>query len=219
MLPRTETTKQINVLIADDHPLVRGGLRTALSGAPDICVVGESSDGQGAEEQAVLLNPDILIMDIYMPNRDGLEAMVRIKKKLPGIKVIFLTVSEHENDLMQAIRFGADGYLLKKCDITEVVGAVRRVASGEAVLSPRIASRVMKELRETSEVPSLSAREQQVMDLLTEGLTNAEIAVRLTISAGTVNTYVYRLLQKLHLKNRAEAIAFTIQHRTRREPY
>jgi DNA-binding NarL/FixJ family response regulator len=138
-----------------------------------------------------------------------------IKKNLPAVKVIFLTVSEHENDLMQAIHFGADGYLLKRCDISEVIGAIRKVAAGEAVLSTHFASKVIREFRGTDNTPMLSAREQQVMDLLTENLTNAEIVMKLVISTGTVNTYVYRLLQKLHLRNRAEAIAFTIQNRVR----
>ena len=212
MLSGNLTDKLIQVLITDDHPVVRGGLRTVLGTEAGIKVVGEAVDGLQAEQMAVELKPDIILMDVYMPNRGGLEAMLRIKPRLPEVKFLFLTVSEDEDDLFQAIRLGADGYLLKKTDIREVVNGIRRVMAGETILSSEMAGRVMKELRDGKSEPDLSSREREVLELISQGLTNSEIASRLFVSLGTVSTYVYRLLKKLQLKNRAEAIAYSIRH-------
>jgi len=209
----------VTVLIADDHPVIRNGLIAFLSREPDVQVVGEARDGVEAEELARALNPEVVVMDIYMPRRSGLEAMVRIKRDRPGVKVLFLTVSGQEEDLLQALRFGADGYLLKKSDLEQIVRAVRQVAAGKAVLSPSMTATILKELQEGRQELALSAREQEVLELIGQGLTNAEIATRLVVAEGTVSTYVYRLLKKLHLKNRAEAMAYFVRATARSEPF
>ncbi len=215
----TTTDRIIEVLIVDDHPMIRNGLRAALSSEPNIKVLGEARDGLEAEDEAVRLNPDVIIMDIYMPNRDGISSLVSIKKKLPNVKILLLTVSDREEDLLTAIRFGADGYILKKSDVTDILEAVRKIACGESTLPPYIAQKLLKNLLEKQGGFGLSAREKEVLELLGEGLTNSEIAERLVLSYTTVATYVYRLLQKLHLKNRDQAIAYSVQHLRRTEPY
>ncbi|MBI2860697.1 MAG: response regulator transcription factor [Chloroflexi bacterium] len=211
--------KMIGVVIVDDHAVVRKGLSAALSGEPDIRVLGEAGDGLEAENAAARLRPDVIIMDIYMPGRDGLNSLVSIKKKLPDVKVLLLTVSDREEDLLSAIRFGADGYILKRGEIKDVVEAVRRAARGEATMPPYVTQKLMKDMLDKQGVFGLSDREREVLELLGEGLTNSEIAERLFLSYTTVSSYVYRLLQKLHLKNREEAIAFSVRRLKRTEPY
>jgi DNA-binding NarL/FixJ family response regulator len=202
-------TNHIKILIADDHAVVRAGLANILRVESDIQVVAEASNGLEAIDLAVKFQPDIILMDIYMPACSGLEAMAVIKEKAPASKIVILTVSENEDDLFRAIKYGAEGYLLKSASITEVSEAVRRTAQGEPSLSPRMAARLMAEFRDKSEPgPKLSAREREVLKLLGEGLTNIEIAGRLFIGESTVRTHLQRLLEKLHLKNRAEAIAY-----------
>ena len=209
----------IRVLVADDHPLIRNGVKAALSNQPDIQVVGEARDGLEAEELALKVNPELIIMDIYMPNRNGLESMLSIKRKLPDVKVLFLTVSEQEEDLFQAIRFGADGYLVKRSEVGDIAHAVRRIVAGESILSSSVTARVLKELKEEKRKPALSDREQLVLQLVAQGLSNSEIAAQLFVTEGTVSTYVYRLLQKLHLKNRAKAIAYSVRQTARPDPF
>ena len=202
----------IRVLIADDHAVVRAGLATILGAESDIAIVGEAKDGLEAIDRAVELKPDVILMDIFMPRCNGLEATVAIKQKLADARLLILTVSEREEDLLQALRFGAQGYLLKSANITEVADAVRMVAAGEAMLSPHIITRLVAEFREKANGPALSDREAEVLQILGEGLTNTEIARRLFISESTVRTYLRRLLDKLQLKNRAEAIAYAARH-------
>jgi DNA-binding NarL/FixJ family response regulator len=203
----------IRVLIVDDHAVVRAGLAEILGEKPDIVIIGEASDGLEAVDQANELKPDIVLLDIYMPRASGLEAMLAIKEKMPHIKVLILTISEREDDLFRAIRYGADGYLLKSATTTEVVEAVRTTASGESMLSPKMAARLISEFREQSETEfKLSEREKEVLQLVGAGLTNPQIAERLFIGESTVRTHLQRLLEKLHLKNRTEAIAYINRH-------
>jgi DNA-binding NarL/FixJ family response regulator len=202
----------IKVLIVDDHAVVRDGLAKILGAESDIAIVGEAKDGLEAIKKAVVLKPDVILMDIFMPYCTGLEATVAIRQKIADARLLILTVSEREEDLLQALRFGAQGYLLKSATITEVADAVRMVAAGEAMLSPHIVTRLVAELREKTDEPALSTREVEVLQLLGEGLTNTEIASRLFIGESTVRTYLRRLLEKLHLKNRAEAIAYAARH-------
>jgi len=202
----------IKVLIVDDHAVVRDGLAKILGAESDIAIVGEAKDGLEAIKKAVALKPDVILMDIFMPYCTGLEATVAIRQKIADARLLILTVSEREEDLLQALRFGAQGYLLKSATITEVADAVRMVAAGEAMLSPHIVTRLVAELREKTDEPALSTREVEVLQLLGEGLTNTEIASRLFIGESTVRTYLRRLLEKLHLKNRAEAIAYAARH-------
>ena len=198
----------IKVLIVDDHPVARGGLNQILSNDPEISVIGEARDGVEAIEKAVSLRPDVIIMDIFMPRCNGMEAMVALKKKQLAARVLILTVSDREVDLFQALRFGAQGYILKSADITEIVQAVKRTAAGESMLSSPLTSRLVSELQQKGNDARLSDREAEVLQFLGDGLTNAEIAQRLQVTHNTMRTLLRRLLEKLHLRNRAEAIAY-----------
>lgn len=212
MVSDLSMAKKIRVLVADDHHVVRAGIRWILKDQPNMQVVAEATDGLEAEELALKTRPDVIIMDLFMPRRSGLEAMVSIKQEIPDVKVLFMTVSEEEEDLMQAIRLGAEGYLLKKSTIDDIMDAIRRVASGEAILSPSMTSKLMDELRKKDNEPSLSSREKEVLRLLADGLTNAQISAQLFLSIGTVSTYVSRLLEKLHVQNRAQAVLYATRH-------
>jgi DNA-binding NarL/FixJ family response regulator len=206
----------IKVLIADDHAMVRAGLRSILEAHPDICVAGEASDGLEAIQKSLDLKPDVILMDINMPNCSGLKATLKIKEQLTNVSVVIVTISDQESDLFEALRIGAQGYLLKEASINEVVEAVRRAASGEVTMSQNIISRLVNEFRAKKEHPDtdviLSSREMEVLPLLGEGLTNTEIAGKLFVSESTVRTYIRRILDKLQLKNRAAAIAYVARH-------
>lgn len=205
----------IKVLVADDHSAVRAGLTNILGAEADIKIIGEASEGLEAIQKALELQPDIILIDIYMPCCGGLEACATIKQKLPDSKVLILTVSESEEDLFQALRLGAQGYLLKSASVSEVVDAVRRIAAGEAMLSAKMITKLVGELRVNAKEPKLSSRELDVLQLLGEGLTNTEIGNHLFISESTVRTYIHRLLDKLQLRNRAEATVYAVRHQLR----
>ena len=204
--------EKITVLVADDHAVVRSGLAAILGEQSDITIIGEAKDGLEAISKALELKPDVIMMDIFMPNCTGLDAMTSIRESLPDARVLILTISENEDDLFRALRFGAQGYLLKSANIDEVANAVRQVAGGEAILSPHIATRLVAEFRKKDANPELSAREMEVLQLVGEGLTNTRIAARLFISESTVRTYLRRLLDKLHLSHRTEAMAYAVRH-------
>ncbi len=212
----------IHVLVADDHAVVRAGLANILGAEPDITIVGEARDGQEAVSKALELKPDVILMDIFMPRCSGLEAMVTIKESLPDTNVLILTVSDEEDNLFQALRLGAQGYLLKGATITEVVDAVRQTAAGEVMLSPHVVARLVTELRNKAQPNGaeleLSAREMEVLLLVGDGLSNTEIANTLFIVESTVRTYLRRLLDKLHLRNRAAAIAYATRHHLSNQP-
>lgn len=212
-------SKPIRVMIVDDHPVVRDGLRPSITDKPDMVLVGEAADGLEAEDTALRVKPDVILMDISLPRRSGLETMLSIKQKLPETKVLILTVSEQDEDLFRAIRLGADGYLPKRINVEEVVTAIRLAAAGEVILSPEMTAKVMDELRRKATEPSLSPREDEILGLLGEGLTSTEIANRLYLAEGTVSTYVRRLLDKLHLRHRAEAIAYAARHKAGKETF
>lgn len=202
----------VRVLIADDHAVVREGIASALRGEPDIKIVDQACDGLEAITKATELKPDVIIMDISMPHCSGLEATSALAHRLPETKILILTISEREEDLFQAVKFGARGYLLKSTTIEEIKLAVRQVASGEAILSPHIAARLLDELRsEPKPEAQLSSREMEVLKLVGAGLTNREIAERLIVAPDTAKTYLQRILHKLHLSNRAEAIAYALK--------
>ncbi len=203
----------IRLLLVDDHAVVRAGLSKIFDGEHDITVVGEASDGRQAITKVLALRPDVVLMDIYMVRSNGLEALQEIKQRLPNTKVIMLTVSENEKDLFEAVRLGADGYVLKSASVFGIAEAVRQAVEGQATLSPEVASKVLREFRkEQFSDLALSARELQVLTLVGAGLTNKEIAQRLVITAGSAKTYLQRIMQKLHLKNRAEAVAYAVKH-------
>ncbi|MBI4284842.1 MAG: response regulator transcription factor [Chloroflexi bacterium] len=209
-------SKALKVMVVDDHPVVRDGLRLSLMDKPDMTLAGEARDGLEAEEMASEVKPDVILMDIAMPRRNGLETLLSIKQKLPGVKILILTVSEQDEDLLQAMRLGADGYISKKVNVGDVIAAIRRAAAGEIVISPEMTAKLVGELKEEGKKPLLSEREEEVLDLLGEGLTTVEIASRMYLGEGTVSTYARRLLDKLHLKNRAEAIAYAARRKPKK---
>lgn len=203
----------IRVLIADDQAVVRAGVVSVLATEPDINIVGEARDGLEAINQALELKPDVVLMDIFMPGCSGLEATSALAHRLPQTKVLIFTVSDSEEDLFHAVKFGARGYLLKSATVDEILVAVKRVAQGEAILSPYIAGKLLDELcHEPFTSASLSLRETEVLKLVGEGMTNREIADRLIIAESTVKTYLQRVLDKLHLENRAQAIGYAFSH-------
>jgi DNA-binding NarL/FixJ family response regulator len=195
--------------VVDDHDIVRIGLAQILEDESDIKIVGEAKNGLEAINRALELKPDVIIMDILLPGCSGLEATVAIKEKWPEAKVLIWTMSEREEDMLQALKFGAQGYLLKCATVTEMVEAVRRTAAGETMLSSRMASKLAAEFRNRDKTPpNLSSREMDVLLLVTEGLTDTNIGERLFITETTVRTHLRRLLDKLHLKNRVQAAAY-----------
>jgi DNA-binding NarL/FixJ family response regulator len=202
----------IRVLVVDDHPVARAGLSHILDSEPDITVVGEARDGVEAIEKALSLHPDVIIMDIFMPRCSGFEAITTLKQKLPGVRVLIITFSDRESELFQALRFGAQGYLLKTADMMDILQAVKRTAAGESMLSPQMTSRLVGEFWQKNNEVRLSDREAEVLQFLADGLTNREIARHLLVTDSTLRTLLRRLLEKLHLKNRAEAVAYAAGH-------
>jgi DNA-binding NarL/FixJ family response regulator len=204
-------TGNTRILIVDDHAIVRSGLTSILAGEDNLKVIGEATDGNEAIVKAAALQPDVILLDILMPRCTGLEALPIIREKAPDAKILVLTVSAEEKDLFTALKYGAQGYLLKGSAITDVVSAIRRVAAGEVILSPQMAGSLVSEFRQrqsNKEDIDLSPREMEVLKLVGEGMTNSEIAEKMFLGESTVRTYLSRLLDKLQLRNRAAAIAF-----------
>ena len=202
----------IRVLIADDHTVLRHGLRLILDGAEDMTVVGEAADGTEVVALARSLRPDVVLMDVNMPGMSGIEATRRLRVILPQTRVLMLTISDKNRDLLGAIRAGARGYLLKSAESQDVLDAIRRIAAGEAILPPSLTARLLDELAAPARPPmSLTNRESQVLALIAEGLANKEIAARLHISENTVKTHVRHILEKLGLRSRAEAAAYAVR--------
>lgn len=205
----------MKVLLADDHALFRAGIESLLT-AWGHTVVGEARNGIEALGKARSLHPDLILMDIQMPESNGLEATRLIKAEMPEIKIVMVTVSHEDADLFEAIKSGAEGYLLKDMSEEEFNRVMTGVAEGEAPLSQGIATRILDEFarvsREdesgTSDRGGLTDREHDVLQLIAQGSTNREIAEKLVISENTVNFHVKNILQKLHLRNRAEAVAY-----------
>jgi NarL family two-component system response regulator LiaR len=201
----------IRVLIADDHPVVRGGLKTFLATVDGIEVVGEASDGAEAIRLANELNPDIVLMDLAMPNVDGIEATAAID----GPKVIALTSFATDDKVFPAIRAGAVGYLLKESGPDDLADAIRKVAAGESILSPVIAEKLMREVAAgtpTAHRTDLTSREREVLRLIARGMSNREIARELSVAEKTVKTHVSNILGKLGLADRTQAALYAVEH-------
>lgn len=205
----------IRILIAEDHPIVREGLRTLISSEPGMEIVGESVDGVEAVRQARALQPDVVLMDLVMPRQDGLTAISEIKKENPDIRILVLTSFAEEDKVFPAIKAGALGYLLKDSSPQQLLEAIRAVYRGEPSLHPNIALKLVRELSQPSNLPPttkpLTEREVAVLKLLAQGLTNQEIADKLVISEWTVRTHIRNILGKLHLANRIQAALYALR--------
>lgn len=207
-------------LIADDQALIRIGLRKILDAEPEMTVVGEAADGQQAIAEARRLRPDVVLMDIRMPVLDGIEATRRIVRDLPTTRVLILTTFGLDNYVYDALRAGASGFMLKDAPPEEIAAAIRIVASGEALLAPAVTRSVIEEFARNAPAPTptpipalaeLTPREQEVLDLLARGLSNPEISERLVISEATTKTHVARILQKLDLRDRVQAVIYAYE--------
>lgn len=211
----------IKVLIADDHTLFRRGIASALANQADLEVVGEAADGLEAIAKAKKLTPDVVLMDLNMPNCNGLEATQALQSEMPQVKILVLTVSDSEADLFAAVKFGARGYLLKKAEPEELVHAIISVAQGGVMVSPLMATKLLAEFNDLAAgvekatveqaEAKLSPREGEVLQLVAKGATNKEIADSLFISENTVKTHLQNIMEKLHLANRSQAAAYAVK--------
>jgi two-component system NarL family response regulator len=211
----------LRVLIVDDHALFRRGLQMVLASEPDIDVVGEASDGAEALDKAKALKPNVVLMDVRMPKRSGIEAAGAIRDELPEAKILMLTMSDEEADLYEAIKAGASGYLLKEISIEEVPDAIRSVWAGQSRISPSMASKLLSEFAAMSQRggdvkaagAQLTPREMQVLKLVAQGLNNKDIAEKLFISENTVKNHIRNILDKLHLHSRMEAVVYAVKEK------
>jgi len=198
---------KIRVLLADDHAIVRMGLASLLGTKNDIEVVGEAEDGEAAVRKALKLAPDVVIMDLMMPKIDGVEATAEIHRQLPGVKIMILTSYGASDGIAHALSAGATGALMKSTEFSEFVSAIRSVAAGERVIAPEIA----RQLSEDPPVPELTPRQAEILQSITRGLTNADIARQLGIREDSVKEHVNAIFAKLGAANRSEAVAITLR--------
>jgi DNA-binding NarL/FixJ family response regulator len=217
-----EIADRIRVMICDDHALFRRGLIMVLEAEDDIEVVGEAEDGRDAVRRVADMVPDVVLMDVRMPEVDGIEATRLISEQAPSAKILMLTVSDEESDLYEAIKAGATGYLLKEISIEEVASAVRSVVAGQSLISPSMASKLLTEFtnlakradeRTSVPTPRLTERELEVLRLVAQGMSNREIAGELYISENTVKNHVRNILEKLHLHTRMEAVMYAVREK------
>ncbi|HEY7893131.1 MAG TPA: response regulator transcription factor [Solirubrobacteraceae bacterium] len=215
----TSTTR---ILLADDTALFRTAIAELIGTQEDLEVVGEAENGLEAVEKARALKPDVVVMDIEMPVMDGVEGTRLIREQVPNAKVVMLTVSDSDDHLFDAIRFGAHGYLLKNLRPAELFSLIRAVMRDESPLSPAIAKRLLGQIRDgtalaslpvpPSDAPTLTRRELEVLQLVADGLSNKEIATSLFITEGTVKNHIHNSLEKLQLENRTQAAAYIVRH-------
>jgi DNA-binding NarL/FixJ family response regulator len=203
-------TTATTVVVVDDQALLRSAFRTILAAA-GIDVVGEAADGDGAVTEVERTRPDVVLMDVRMPGRDGISATALLQQRAPATRVLVLTTFDHDEYLDGALRAGAAGFLLKNASPEELVAAIRAVAAGEGVLDPAVVGRVLARLRPGSrprpkELDALTAREEDVLRLVCEGLTNSEIAERLGLGEATAKTHLSRVLMKLGVRDRVQAV-------------
>lgn len=207
----------IRILLADDHTILREGIRVLLEDEPDLTVIGEAEDGQSAVKMAAQLEPDVVVMDIAMPLLNGLEATRQIRRDHPQIKVLILSMHDNEEYIRQVLAAGALGYVLKDAAARELIGAIRAVQRGEPVLSPAITRLVIEDYLRWGDAPpaqisdGLTPREREVLQLIAEGNTNKDIAEILCLSIKTVQSHRNNLMQKLDLHDRSDLIKYAIQ--------
>lgn len=201
----------IRILLVDDHPVVRMGLRGMLDAEPDLTVIGEASSGVEGAALAASLRPDMVLMDLRMPGGDGVDAIGKILSTTTGVRVMVLTTYESDRDILRAIEAGAAGYLLKDASPAELADAVRAASRGETVLAPSVASTLVRQVRSPAP-PALSARETEVLRLVAAGLTNADIGKRLFISEATVKTHLLRAFNKLDVADRTAAVTTAMRY-------
>ena len=213
-------TEPVRVLVVDDQELFRRGLIMLLGGDIDIEVVGEAADGITATELAITTAPDVILLDVRMPRRTGVEACRAIKEAVPATKIIMLTVSDEEADLYESVKNGAAGYLLKDSSIEEVAQAIRVVNEGQSLISPSMAVKLIDEFKQMSKPEreqgpalKLTERELEVLRLVAKGLNNREVAKELFISENTVKNHVRNILEKLQLHSRMEAVMYAVKEK------
>lgn len=212
MMPR------IRVLVVDDHTLFRSGVTALLARQPDIEVVGEASDGLEGVKRAKELAPDIVLLDLHMPGVPGKEALRLLAEEVPGTRVLMLTVSEDGQDLIDCLRGGAAGYLLKNMNIDALVDSLRRAFEGDSVVSPQMTGKLVQGLRAPVSDPveaalaQLSPRECEVLQLVARGASNKEIARKLELAESTVKIHMQHILKKLQLQSRVQAAVFSVEH-------
>jgi two-component system NarL family response regulator len=221
MLPDAASAKEpVRVVVVDDQELFRRGLTMLLGVEPDIEVVGEAGDGISAVDMVEATVPDVVLLDVRMPKRSGLQACIQIKERVPSVKIIMLTVSDEEGDLYESVKNGASGYLLKDSSIDEVAQAVRVVVEGQSLISPSMAVKLIDEFkqmarteREQVMIPRLTDRELQVLRLVAKGMNNRDAARELFISENTVKNHVRNILEKLQLHSRMEAVMYAVREK------
>ncbi len=214
-------TDGITVLVCDDHAVFRRGLIMVLEDEPDMRVVGEAADGDASVAKATELVPDVILMDVRMPGTGGIEAARRIAELVPLTRILMLTVSDEEDDLYEAVKAGASGYLLKEISIEEVAGAVRSVMDGNSLITPSMAAKLLTEFTALARqadakptagpAPHLTERELEVLRYVATGRTNREIAEEMCIAGNTVKNHVRNILEKLHMHSRMEAVMFAVR--------
>ena len=211
--------RSVRVLLVDDDDLMRAGLRAVLSSDESIVVVGEASDGRAAVSSARTLTPDVVLMDIRMPDLDGISATRKVLADSPEVKVAILTTFEDDDYIFGALSAGASGFLLKRTRPEDLIAAIHTIAAGDALLSPPVTRRVIERMagqaipdsRVTAQLDELTPREREVLELIARGLSNSEIAATFFIEESTVKTHVRRILMKLHLRDRVQAVIFAYE--------
>ena len=207
----------IRILLADDHPLFRDGVAHSLSVEPDFEIIAQAESGEKAVELANDLHPDIVLLDVSMTGIGGIEAARKIALNIPGVRIMMLTVSENRENLMAALKVGAHGYVLKGVSASELRTITRRVACGEAYVTPALAADMLTEFSQPHPLDSfseLTPREVDILQLLSQGLTNRQIGERMFLAEKTVKHYMTSILQKLHVRSRTEAAVIAMQHST-----
>jgi DNA-binding NarL/FixJ family response regulator len=212
----------IRILIVDDHPMMREALRAAIQAEPDMQVAGEAATGDQAVQRFLLLRPDVVIMDLALPGRDGVQATADILAQAPDARILALTSLSEDHKVLEALRAGALGYLTKDAARDRILDGVRQVADGQPFLSAHEAARLVRALRagppaaDTEQSEPLTAREREVLALAADGLTNAQIAARLHVSEGTVRAHFHNITAKLDLPDRNQAVVWFWRHRSQR---